>query len=72
MTPFFSDPEVTCYDVENEGIPKFVDAHFTEMDKIEYIRRFRSGYGMEFSDDLEECRIKLHTFIPFEEYLLDR
>jgi len=72
MTPFFNDPEVACYDVENEGIPKFLDAHFTEMDKIEYIKRFRSAYGMEFSDDLEECRIMKHTFIPFEEYWLDK
>ncbi len=72
MTPLFSEPDLACYDVETEGIPKFVDAHFTELDKIEYIKRFRSGYGVEFSDDFEECRVMKHLYTPFDEYWVDK
>ena len=71
MTPFFSESDLPCYDIETEGIPQFVDAHFTELDKIEYIQRFRSGYGIDSSDDFENCRIMKNAYIPFEEYMGD-
>jgi len=72
MTPFFSEPDLPCYDIETEGIPQFVNAHFTELDKIEYIQRFRSGYGIDSSDDFEDCRVMKNAYIPFEDYWVDK
>lgn len=60
--------EGVCYDVDSEGIPTFVNTNFIELDKIEYIKRFRSGYGTSQSNDFESCRTMVHAFIPFEEY----
>ncbi len=72
MVSFYGEPDRPCYDIETEGIPKFIDVDFTELDKIEYIQRFRSGYGMDSSDDFENCRVMRHNYVPFEEYMEDR
>ena len=72
MTPFFSESERACYDIETEGVPEFIHTHFIELEKIEYIKRFRSGCGVDASDDFEDCRIMNNGFVPFEEYLGDK
>jgi len=72
MVSFYEEPDRPCYDIETEGIPKFIHTHFIELDKIEYIKRFRSGYGMSSSDDFEDCRIMNHGYVPFEEHMGDK
>lgn len=69
MPPNFAEPPV--YDIEKYGIPMFVDDDFIELDKIEYIKRYRSGLGIDTSDRFEECRDMQHLYIPFEEYRVD-
>ena len=72
MTPLFSEHDRACYDIETEGIPKFIHSHFIELDKIEYIKRLRSAYGKSSSDDFEDCRQMSHGYVPFEEYMGDK
>jgi len=69
IPPNITEPPV--YDIERYGIPKFVDADFVELDKIEYIKRYRSGLGIDTSDGFEDCRDMQHLYIPFEEYRVD-
>jgi len=61
------EEEKICYDIDSEGIPKFLDTNFINLEKIEYIKRFRSGLGASQADDFESCREMIHSFIPFEE-----
>jgi len=67
-----SKPELCVYDIDSKGTPKFIDNDFVESEKIEYVKRFRSGLGMECSDDFESCRCMTHLFVPFERHMLDR
>ena len=69
---FYGETDRPCIDIENEGIPKFINTYFTEIDKIEYIERFRSGYGWNCPDDFESCRIMAHNYVPFDEYTDDK
>ena len=69
---FYGEPDKPCINIETEGIPKFINTHFTELDKIEYIERFRSGYGWNCPDDFESCRIMGHNYVPFDEYTEDK
>jgi len=64
--------EVICFDIDNEGIPKFINAHFIELDKIEYVKRFRSGLGINYHDSFENCRSLSHNFYAFEEYQVEQ
>ncbi len=57
------------YDIVTNGIPKFIAYHFTELDKIESISRFRSGYGHDYSDTTESCRSMKHYYAPYTQYL---
>ena len=47
-----------------EIVPQFVSHDYIELEKIEYISRFRSGAGHDYSDDYEECRSMKHYFHP--------
>jgi len=62
------DKDETCYDLNADGVPVFVNSHFVDLDKIEYIKRFRSGFGTNNPDDFESCRCMTNSFIPFQEY----
>lgn len=50
------------YNIDEEGIPKFVKNDFIELSKIERISKFRSGTGHDYSDDFESCRSMKHYF----------
>jgi len=52
------------YDVEANGIPKFIESEFIELDKIYDITKFRSGVGPDSSDDFESCRNMRHFYGP--------
>ena len=67
-----SRPEPQLYDIDSKGTPKFIDNDFIESEKIEYVKRFRSGLGMNCPDDFESCRCMHHLFVPFERHMLDR
>jgi len=52
------------YDVNANGIPKFIGTDYIEPDKISRISKFRSGIGHDYSDDFESCRSMKHYFQP--------
>ncbi len=61
----FKLPTTAVFDPENEEIPKFVKHNFIELDKIDKISKFRSGYGHDFSEGTEEsCRSMKHYLWP--------
>jgi len=62
------DADKVCYDLNSEGVPVFVNSHFVDLDKIEYVKRFRSGFGSNSPDDFESCRCMKNSFIPFQKY----
>ncbi len=45
-------------------IPQFVSHDYIELDKIEYVSKFRSGSGHDYSDDYETCRSMKHYYHP--------
>lgn len=55
-----SDP----YDVDANGIPKFVAVNYIELQKIERISKFRSSFGHDYPDAFESCRNMKHYFNP--------
>ncbi len=52
------------YDIDKNGIPKFVNSDYIELDKIYRISKFRSSIGHDYSDDFESCRSMKHYFLP--------
>jgi hypothetical protein len=57
-------PSHETYDLNSNGIPRFVQSDYIELGKIERISRFRSGVGHDYSDDFESCRSMKHYFQP--------
>lgn len=57
-------PSNDVWDIDKDGIPKFVDVNYIELDKIGRISRFRSGEGHDYSDAFEHCRSMKHYFEP--------
>ncbi len=53
------------YDVDANGIPKFVNVDYIQLAKIERLTRSRSGWGVDYSDDFESCRNMQHGFAPY-------
>lgn len=53
------------YDVNTNGIPKFVSVDYIELSKIQMISKFRSSAGHDYSDDFETCRTMKHYYWPF-------
>ena len=49
ISPYSGD----TYDVDANGIPKFVTVDYIELGKIYRISKFRSGEGHYYSDDFE-------------------
>lgn len=56
------------YDIDSEGIPSLLMHDFTEVEKVEKVSRFRSGFGHSFTDGTESCRSMKHYYTPFESY----
>lgn len=56
------------YDIDGNGIPRFVDTDFTQLDQIASISRFRSAIGHSYQDDFESCRSMKHYYRPYDIY----
>jgi hypothetical protein len=52
------------YDVDKNGIPRFVGVDYIELEKIDSISKFRSSVGHDYSDAFEHCRSMKHYFKP--------
>jgi len=52
------------WDIDKDGIPKFVQINYIELDKIYRISKFRSSIGHDYSDAYEHCRSMKHYFEP--------
>lgn len=52
------------WDIDKDGIPKFVNTNYIEPDKIYRISKFRSSVGHDYSDAIEHCRSMKHYFEP--------
>jgi hypothetical protein len=52
------------WDIDKDGIPKFVATNYIETDKIYRISKFRSSIGHDYSDAFESCRSMKHYFEP--------
>lgn len=60
--------ECAEYDIVTKGIPQFVEKNFTQLNKIEKISKFRSGFGHSYTDGNETCRSMKHYFNPFQRF----
>jgi hypothetical protein len=56
------------YDIEANGIPKFIEKDFTQLSDIEMISKFRSGFGHSYADGSETCRSMKHYYNPYKNY----
>jgi hypothetical protein len=52
------------WDVEKNGIPKFVNVNYIELDSLFRISKYRSSIGHDYSDAFEQCRSLKHYFEP--------
>ena len=52
------------WDIDKNGIPKFVETNYIELTKIYRISKFRSSIGHDYSDAFEHCRSMKHYFEP--------
>jgi hypothetical protein len=52
------------WDIEKDGIPKFVEKNYNELNNIYRILRYRSSIGHDYSDATEQCRSMKHYFEP--------
>ena len=53
------------YDLDALGVPQFVTADFVDLDQIERVSRYRSGFGHHYGDGSEPCRSMKHYYNPF-------
>lgn len=53
------------WDIDDLGIPKFVESDYIQLDGIYRISKFRSSEGHDYSDDFEKCRSMKHYFEPY-------
>lgn len=52
------------WDIDKDGIPKFVDKNYIELSGIYRISKYRSSVGHDYSDYSEHCRSLKHYFEP--------
>ena len=52
------------WDIDKDGIPRFVIFNYIELDKINRISKFRSSQGHDYSDAFEHCRSMKHYYEP--------
>jgi hypothetical protein len=52
------------WDIDKNGIPKFVKTNYIELAKIYRISKYRSSVGHDYSDASEKCRSLKHYFEP--------
>jgi hypothetical protein len=58
------NPPNDIWDIDKDGIPKFVNTNYIELSKIDSISKFRSSVGHDYSDSYEQCRSMKHYFMP--------
>lgn len=54
------------WNVEEQGIPRFVKTDYIELEKIYCISKFRSSVGHDYSDSFESCKSMKHYYMPLE------
>jgi hypothetical protein len=59
-----SAPPSDVWDIDKDGIPRFVATDYIDLDRIHQISRFRSSAGHDYSDAFEHCRSMKHYFEP--------
>jgi hypothetical protein len=59
-----TEAEDDTYDIDRNGIPKFVQTDYIDLSQIHRISRFRSAEGHDYSDDFEDCRSMKHYYCP--------
>lgn len=59
------DESSVTWDIDKDGVPKFITCNYIELDKIYRISKFRSAVGHDYSDAFEDCRSMKHYFEPF-------
>ncbi len=52
------------WDIDKQGIPKFVGTNYIELTNISKISMYRSSVGHDYSDFTEHCRSMKHYFQP--------
>jgi len=52
------------WDIDKDGITKFVNNNYIELSKIYRISKYRSSIGHDYSDSYEQCRSLKHYFQP--------
>jgi hypothetical protein len=52
------------WDIDKDGIPKFINTNYIELSKIYRISKYRSSVGHDYSDSYEQCRSMKHYFEP--------
>ncbi len=60
---FFKHPTLVSA-VDENNLPKFIQADFIDLDKVASISKFRSASGHDFSAHGETCRSMKHYFQP--------
>ena len=48
----------------SNAVIQFVDSDYIDLDKINWISKFRSGMGHDYSDDFESCSSMKHYYYP--------
>jgi len=61
-----SPPSTTndIWDIDKNGIPKFVSTNYIELASIGRISKYRSSEGHDYSDAFEHCRSMKHYYEP--------
>jgi hypothetical protein len=59
-----NDKPKDIWDIDKDGIPKFVETNYIELIDIYRISKFRSAVGHDYSDGFEQCRSMKHYFEP--------
>lgn len=57
-------PDDGTWDIDKDGVPKFMSVNYLELAKIGRISKFRSSVGHDYSDAFEHCRSMKHYFEP--------
>lgn len=52
------------WDIDKDGIPRFVETNYIELNNIYRISKYRSSVGHDYSDAFEQCRSMKHYFEP--------
>ncbi len=60
--------EPSGWDLDRNGLPRFVAVNIVDISRMTRISRFRSGVGPDYSDDFEHCRSMLHRFEPGSDF----